>query len=147
MDPLHAKISWIRNTGCIGSVIKVTDPRIRIPIKKYLLIHNPVLTMFEYLGTNWSDSSWSCCSSTSMCRAACTPSISSTLEPWPRPMTSPTRQSRFRRYVQTAVDPDLTFPFNAYPEPDRAAHLSDANLRPLVYRPSRAPYWATAPPF
>jgi hypothetical protein len=96
--------------------------------------------MVAYLGTNWSDSSWSCCSSTLTCRAASTPSISSTLEPWPRPMTSPTPQSRSQRYVQTAADPDLTFHFNAYPEPDRASHLRDANLRPLGYRPSRAPF-------
>ncbi len=40
--------------------------------------------------------------------------------------------------------PDPAFPFNAYPDP--APHQDDANLRPLVYRHSRAPYWASTPP-
>ncbi len=100
--------------------------------------------MFEYLGTNWSDSSWSCSSSTSMCRAACTPSISSTLEPWPRPMTSPTPQSRSQRYVQTGLwvgtiftiaDMDITF---------HGSCFSSKYLRLLFYRPSMAPFWASA---
>jgi hypothetical protein len=34
--------------------------------------------------------------------------------------------------------PDPAFPFNAYPDP--APLQDDANLRPLFYRHSRAPY-------
>jgi hypothetical protein len=36
-------------------------------------------------------------------------------------------------------DPDPAFHFNADPDPDNAPHQSDGNLRPLDYRPSRAP--------
>ncbi len=36
------------------------------------------------------------------------------------------------------ADPDPAFHFTADPEP--ALHQSDANLRPLVYRPSPAPF-------
>ncbi len=36
------------------------------------------------------------------------------------------------------TDPDLTFHFNA--DLDLVPHQSDANTRPLVYRPSTAPY-------
>jgi hypothetical protein len=38
------------------------------------------------------------------------------------------------------ADPDLTFHFNADPEPDRASYQSNAYLRPLVYRLTRAPF-------
>jgi hypothetical protein len=41
---------------------------------------------------------------------------------------------------QINVDPDLVFQFNAVPDSDLAPHQSDANLRPLVYRPYRAPF-------
>ncbi len=41
------------------------------------------------------------------------------------------------------ADPDPTSHFNADPYP---AHQNYANLRPLVYRPSRAPFWASKPP-
>ncbi len=54
------------------------------------------------------------------------------------------------------ADPDSSFHFNADPDPticlnvdsdlDPAPHQSDANLRPLVYRFSKAPFWASAPP-
>jgi hypothetical protein len=37
------------------------------------------------------------------------------------------------------ADPNPFFHFNADAEPDAAPHQSDANLRPLVYRPSRPP--------
>ncbi len=39
------------------------------------------------------------------------------------------------------VDPDPTFYFDA--DPDPAPHQSDVNLRPLVYRPSLASFWAS----
>ncbi len=44
----------------------------------------------------------------------------------------------------TSFHPDSSFPFNAYSDP--APHQSDATLRPLYYRPSRAPIWASTPP-
>ncbi len=37
-----------------------------------------------------------------------------------------------------SAKPDRTFHFNAYP--DLALRQCDANLRPLVYRPSRSPF-------
>jgi hypothetical protein len=36
--------------------------------------------------------------------------------------------------------PDPAFHFNADPDPDPALLESDGNLRPPVYRPSRAPF-------
>jgi hypothetical protein len=54
--------------------------------------------------------------------------------------------SKVRANRLMSQDPDLTFHFNAYPEPDRPSHLCDANLRPLGYRPSRAPFLAFTPP-
>ncbi len=36
------------------------------------------------------------------------------------------------------ADPDPSFHYNA--DPDPAPHQSDGNLRPLVFRPSRAPF-------
>ncbi len=56
------------------------------------------------------------------------------------------------RYSDPAIhinaDPDPAFNFNADPDPafhvnadsDPAPHQSDGNLRPLVYRPSTAPF-------
>ncbi len=49
------------------------------------------------------------------------------------------------------ADSDLAFHFTAdqdptghvYADPDHAPHESEANLRPLVYRPSRAPFLAS----
>jgi hypothetical protein len=38
------------------------------------------------------------------------------------------------------ADPDPAFHFNANADPDPAPNQSDANLRPLVYRTSRAPF-------
>jgi hypothetical protein len=38
------------------------------------------------------------------------------------------------------ADSDLALLFNEDPDPDPAPHQSNANLRPLVYRPSRAPF-------
>jgi hypothetical protein len=38
-----------------------------------------------------------------------------------------------------SADPDPAFHFNADPDPD-PVHQSDGNLRPLVYRPPRAPF-------
>ncbi len=43
------------------------------------------------------------------------------------------------------ADPDQNFHFNANPNP--APRQSDANIRPLVYRPSRVPFWTFKPPF
>ncbi len=52
--------------------------------------------------------------------------------------------------VHFNADPEPAFPFNADTNPDPAFHFkvdldpallqSDGNLRPLVYRPSRAPF-------
>ncbi len=42
------------------------------------------------------------------------------------------------------ADPYIAFHSNA--EPDPAPHQSDRNLRPLVCRPSRAPFWASKLP-
>jgi|LakMenEpi03Aug12_release.lakeMendotaPanAssembly.Ray.scaffolds.fasta_scaffold2890969_1 hypothetical protein len=44
--------------------------------------------------------------------------------------------------VQLNAVPDPTFHFNADPDPDSdpASHQSYANLRPLVSRPSKAPF-------
>jgi hypothetical protein len=44
--------------------------------------------------------------------------------------------------VQLNAVPDPTFHFNADPDPDSdpTAHQSDANLRPLVWTPCRAPF-------
>ncbi len=44
------------------------------------------------------------------------------------------------------ADPDPAFHSSADPDPDPALHQSDGNLRPLVYRPSRAPFRASRPP-
>jgi hypothetical protein len=41
-------------------------------------------------------------------------------------------------HVNADPDPDPAFHFNADPDLDPVPHLSDGNLRPLVYRPSRA---------
>jgi hypothetical protein len=38
------------------------------------------------------------------------------------------------------TDPDPAFHFNAYQDPDPAPHQGKANLRPLVYKPSRPPF-------
>ncbi len=48
--------------------------------------------------------------------------------------------------VQLNAVPDPTFHFNADPDPDSdpTSHQIYANLRPLVYRPSKAPFWASA---
>ncbi len=40
-------------------------------------------------------------------------------------------------------DPDPAFLFNA--NPDTAPLQSEGNLRPLIYRPSRAPIWTSGP--
>ncbi len=40
-------------------------------------------------------------------------------------------------------DPAITFDANLDPDTDPAPHQSDANLRPLVYRPSTAPLYMT----
>ncbi len=40
-------------------------------------------------------------------------------------------------------DPDSAFHPNVDPDPDPAPHRSDTNLQPLVYRPSRAPFWVS----
>jgi hypothetical protein len=50
--------------------------------------------------------------------------------------------------ITFVADPNPAFHFNADPDPalhlnadpDPATHQGDANLRPLVYRPSRAPF-------
>ncbi len=42
----------------------------------------------------------------------------------------------------SVADPDPTFYFDAYPDLDTALHHNNANLRPLVYRPT-APFWAS----
>jgi hypothetical protein len=42
------------------------------------------------------------------------------------------------------ADPHPAFHINA--DPDPASHQSDKNLRPLVYRPSKVPFWASRPP-
>ncbi len=44
------------------------------------------------------------------------------------------------------VDPDPAYQFNMVPDSDLAPHLSDANLRPLFYRPAKAQFWASTPP-
>ncbi len=36
--------------------------------------------------------------------------------------------------------------FHLYADANPAPHQGDANLRPRIYRPSRAPFWATTPP-
>jgi hypothetical protein len=38
------------------------------------------------------------------------------------------------------ADPDLDIPFNVDTDPDPVSHQSGGNLRPLVYRTSRAPF-------
>jgi len=43
------------------------------------------------------------------------------------------------------ADTDPTFHFNV--DPDPAPYKNDANLRPWVYRPSKALFWAVTPPF
>ncbi len=45
---------------------------------------------------------------------------------------------------QFNADPYQAFHFIA--GSDSAPHQSDANQRTLVYRPSRAPFWAATPP-
>jgi hypothetical protein len=56
-----------------------------------------------------------------------------------------TRVTRAISLIYTA-DPDPTFHFDAVPAPDPAPLKSDENLRPLVYRPSKAPFLASTPP-
>jgi hypothetical protein len=47
--------------------------------------------------------------------------------------------------IHCNVGTDPTFHLNAGPDPDPAPHQSEANLQPLVYRPSRAPILAYTP--
>lgn len=48
-------------------------------------------------GTSWKGFSWRCSSSTSTCRRASTPSITSTCAPWPRPTSWLSRRCRCRK--------------------------------------------------
>jgi hypothetical protein len=43
-------------------------------------------------------------------------------------------------HLNANTDPDSEIHFKADPVPDPAFHQSDANLRPLIYRPSRDPF-------
>jgi hypothetical protein len=62
-----------------------------------------------------------------------------------------TPYSRVADPLHLNADPDLAFHFTAdqdpighvYADQDHAPHESEANLRPLVYRPSRAPFLAS----
>ncbi len=45
-------------------------------------------------------------------------------------------------HFHSNADPDPTFHFNADPDPPQW----DAYPRPLVHRPSRAPFWANTAP-
>jgi hypothetical protein len=45
------------------------------------------------------------------------------------------------------ADPDPSFHFDADLAPDPATLQSDANLRPMVCRISRASFWTSVPPF
>jgi hypothetical protein len=43
-------------------------------------------------------------------------------------------------HLNADLDMDATFHFNADLLPDPAPHQSDANLQPLAFRPSTAPF-------
>jgi hypothetical protein len=49
------------------------------------------------------------------------------------------RASKEILYFAFNADPDPAA-FHLNPDPDPASHQSDVNLRPLVYRPFRAPF-------
>ncbi len=49
-------------------------------------------------------------------------------------------------HFDSDLSPTNHFDGNRYSEPVPAPYQNNAKLRPLVYRPSTAPFWAFAPP-